>query len=81
MLARATFTLVPPQGFDEFMNVVLVDAEEIDAKTGGRTKLGRTLLKGENITLIMKASAPGAIGVPASSSSSSSAAAGAEAST
>ncbi|GAA6049974.1 hypothetical protein JCM3770_007076 [Rhodotorula araucariae] len=45
-------------GFDEFMNVVLDDTEEIwvkDSKTrkaGDRERLGRLLLKGENITLI-----------------------------
>ncbi|GAA5959152.1 hypothetical protein JCM21900_001407 [Sporobolomyces salmonicolor] len=45
-------------GFDEFMNVVLDSAEEVwikDTKTktaGDRNKLGRLLLKGENITLI-----------------------------
>lgn len=77
------------QGFDEFMNVVLDDAEEVDMKTGARKRLGRTLLKGDNITLIMKAAAavaPAATAVAAaaaaagsssSSSSSSSAAAAA----
>ncbi|GAA5995624.1 small nuclear ribonucleoprotein E [Rhodotorula paludigena] len=45
-------------GFDEFMNVVLDDAEEIwvkdtkAKKAGDRQRLGRLLLKGENITLI-----------------------------
>lgn len=46
-------------GFDEFMNVVIDDALEIpiDVKTGSEleheaTKLGRILLKGDNITLI-----------------------------
>ncbi|SCU88680.1 LAMI_0D10968g1_1 [Lachancea mirantina] len=46
-------------GFDEFMNVVIDEAEEvpIDAKTGSELadqakKLGRILLKGDNITLI-----------------------------
>jgi small nuclear ribonucleoprotein E len=71
------------QGFDEFMNVVLDDAEEVDMKTGARKRLGRTLLKGDNITLIMKASAAvstasavaEAAPAAASSSSSSSAAA------
>lgn len=49
-------------GFDEFMNVVIDDALEIpvDPKTGvediekGR-KLGKILLKGDNITLITSA--------------------------
>ncbi|SCU88761.1 LANO_0D03004g1_1 [Lachancea nothofagi CBS 11611] len=46
-------------GFDEFMNVVIDDALEIpiDADTGSEVsdkavKLGRILLKGDNITLI-----------------------------
>ncbi|BGP42805.1 hypothetical protein JCM10450v2_006920 [Rhodotorula kratochvilovae] len=45
-------------GFDEFMNVVLDDAEEFwvkdtkSRKAGDRERLGRLLLKGENITLI-----------------------------
>jgi len=38
------------QGFDEYMNLVIDEAEEI--VSGKRTKLGRLLLKGENITLI-----------------------------
>lgn len=47
------------RGFDEFMNVVIDDAIEVpvDTKTGTEqvdkgTKLGRILLKGDNITLI-----------------------------
>lgn len=40
-------------GFDEYMNLVLADAEEIDLKKKTRKKLGRTLLKGDNITLMM----------------------------
>jgi len=40
------------QGFDEFMNVVLDDAEEVYVKTHTRKALGRILLKGDNITLI-----------------------------
>jgi small nuclear ribonucleoprotein E len=39
-------------GFDEFMNVVLVDSFEVNVKTVARKPLGRLLLKGENITLI-----------------------------
>ncbi|TKA53599.1 hypothetical protein B0A53_03890 [Rhodotorula sp. CCFEE 5036] len=48
-------------GFDEFMNVVLDDAEEVwtkdtkARKVGERQSLGRLLLKGENITLISPA--------------------------
>ncbi len=34
------------------MNVVLDDAEEIHIKTKNRKRLGRILLKGDNITLI-----------------------------
>lgn len=40
-------------GFDEFMNVVLDEAEELDLKKETRRPLGRTLLKGDSITLIM----------------------------
>jgi len=39
-------------GFDEYMNVVLDEAEEVDVKRNTRKKLGRTLLKGDNITLM-----------------------------
>ncbi|XP_066264935.1 uncharacterized protein [Branchiostoma lanceolatum] len=39
-------------GFDEYMNLVLDDAEEIHLKTKNREPLGRILLKGDNITLI-----------------------------
>ena len=39
-------------GFDEYMNCVMDECEDIDAKTGARKQLGRLLLKGENITLI-----------------------------
>ncbi|OQR73689.1 putative small nuclear ribonucleoprotein E-like [Tropilaelaps mercedesae] len=42
-------------GFDEYMNLVLDDAEEVYVKTGNRKPVGRILLKGENITLLMKA--------------------------
>lgn len=44
-------------GFDEFMNVVIDDAEEVfvgkEAKP--RRSVGRILLKGDNITLIQQA--------------------------
>ena len=43
-------------GFDEYMNVVLDDATEIDRKHNTTTQLGRILLKGDNITLIQLAS-------------------------
>ncbi len=41
-------------GFDEFMNVVMDDAEEVENKGGKPTRraLGRILLKGDTITLI-----------------------------
>jgi small nuclear ribonucleoprotein E len=40
------------QGFDEYMNLVLDNAEEVNAKKKTRKALGRVLLKGENITLM-----------------------------
>lgn len=48
-------------GFDEYMNLVLDDCEEIRVKKDGRTtsQLGRILLKGDNISLMSQ--------VPASS--------------
>ncbi|EEB08322.1 Sm snRNP core protein Sme1 [Schizosaccharomyces japonicus yFS275] len=39
------------RGFDEFMNIVLDDAVQVDDKNRKRA-LGRILLKGDNITLI-----------------------------
>ncbi|OCT84526.1 hypothetical protein XELAEV_18022679mg [Xenopus laevis] len=39
-------------GFDEYMNIVLDDAEEIHLKTKSRKQLGRIMLKGDNITLL-----------------------------
>mmetsp|Transcript_32842 Transcript_32842/g.82471 ORF Transcript_32842/g.82471 Transcript_32842/m.82471 type:complete len:89 (+) Transcript_32842:104-370(+) len=42
-------------GFDEYMNLVLEDAEEVWTKKKTRKPLGRILLKGDNITLMMKA--------------------------
>ncbi|CAG9801195.1 unnamed protein product [Chironomus riparius] len=43
-------------GFDEYMNLVLDDAEEYNVKTANKRKnLGRIMLKGDNITLIQQA--------------------------
>jgi small nuclear ribonucleoprotein E len=42
-------------GLDEYMNLVLDDAEEIGAKKDIRRKIGRVLLKGDSITLIQAA--------------------------
>ncbi|KAK6631037.1 hypothetical protein RUM44_003209 [Polyplax serrata] len=39
-------------GFDEYMNLVLDDAEEYNLKTKNRKELGRIMMKGDNITLI-----------------------------
>ncbi|XP_031247882.1 small nuclear ribonucleoprotein E-like [Pistacia vera] len=40
-------------GFDEYMNLVLDDAETVHIKKKTRKSLGRILLKGDNITLMM----------------------------
>ncbi|CAM9538772.1 unnamed protein product [Heterosigma akashiwo] len=40
-------------GFDEYMNLVLDDAEEVNIKTDTRSPVGRILLKGDTITLMM----------------------------
>lgn len=39
-------------GFDEYMNIVLDEAEEVSLKRKTRKALGRILLKGDNITLM-----------------------------
>ena len=39
-------------GFDEYMNLVLDDAEEVTEKKSRRVAVGRILLKGDNITLM-----------------------------
>lgn len=39
-------------GFDEYMNLVLDEAEELSMKRKTRKSLGRIMLKGDNITLI-----------------------------
>ncbi|XP_040398506.1 small nuclear ribonucleoprotein E-like [Cygnus olor] len=43
-------------GFDEYVNLVLDDAEEVHSKTKSRKQLGRILLKGDNITLLQSVS-------------------------
>ncbi|XP_054948148.1 small nuclear ribonucleoprotein E-like [Pan paniscus] len=43
-------------GFDEYMNLVLDDAEEIHSKTKSRKQLGRIMLKGDNINLLQSVS-------------------------
>ena len=48
-------------GFDEYMNMTLDDAVELDSKTGRRSDIGRILLKGDAITLMQEAG-----GAPAS---------------
>lgn len=42
-------------GFDEYMNVVLDGAVEIDERKNARHEVGRILLKGDSITLIQEA--------------------------
>jgi small nuclear ribonucleoprotein E len=39
-------------GFDEYMNLVLDDCEEYNAKKGTRSMIGRIMLKGDNISLV-----------------------------
>ena len=46
--------VVVAQGFDEYMNLVLDDASEVDMKQKSRKSLGRVMLKGDNITAIFK---------------------------
>jgi small nuclear ribonucleoprotein E len=42
-------------GFDEYMNLVLDDAEEIDVASKERKAIGRILLKGDTIALMQSA--------------------------
>jgi len=42
-------------GFDEYMNLVMDNAEEVNKKKGSRKPIGRILLKGDNISLMMAA--------------------------
>jgi len=41
-------------GFDEYMNLVLDNAEEYHVKKNTRRNLGRIMLKGDNITVIQQ---------------------------
>ena len=43
-------------GFDEYMNLILDDAEEIHSKTKSRKQLGQIMLKGDSITLLQSVS-------------------------
>ncbi|XP_015347116.2 small nuclear ribonucleoprotein E-like [Marmota marmota marmota] len=43
-------------GFNEYMDLVLDDAEESHSKTKSRKQLGRIMLKGDNITLLQSVS-------------------------
>ena len=45
-------------GFDEYMNLVLDEAEEVHMKTHNRKQLGRIMLKGDNITVIQQVNPP-----------------------
>ncbi|XP_056642155.1 probable small nuclear ribonucleoprotein E [Diorhabda carinulata] len=45
-------------GFDEYMNLVLDDAEEVHMKTKNRRQLGKLMLKGDNITVIQDTAPP-----------------------
>lgn len=47
-------------GFDEYMNLVLDEAEEVSLKRKSRKPLGRILLKGDNITLMQTTGRPAA---------------------
>ena len=42
-------------GFDEYMNLVLDETEEVNTKKGTRKSIGRILLKGDNITMMTNA--------------------------
>ncbi|XP_063134723.1 small nuclear ribonucleoprotein E-like [Rattus norvegicus] len=43
-------------GFDEYMNLVLDDTEEIHSKTKSGKQLGQIMLKGDNIALLQSVS-------------------------
>lgn len=40
------------QGFDEFMNLVIANAVEVNSKTATSRHIGEILLKGDNITMV-----------------------------
>jgi len=40
--------------FDEYMNLVLDDADEVNLGKKERKKIGRVLLKGDNVTMMVK---------------------------
>ncbi|KAG8301181.1 hypothetical protein J6590_058176 [Homalodisca vitripennis] len=40
------------KGFDEFMDLILFNTEEINIRTNARRKLGTILLRGETIALV-----------------------------
>jgi len=44
-------------GLDEYMNLVLDEAEEVNAAKGLKKPLGRILLKGDSISLVQQAPA------------------------
>lgn len=50
-----TYTHTYTQGFDEYMNLVLDDAVEVNTKKGTKRPVGRIMLKGDNIALIQQA--------------------------
>lgn len=78
-LPSVPFLPLPPQGFDEFMNVVLDDAEELNTKLKSRKPLGRILLKGDNIALIQTAAGGAAAAASSGAGAASAAAAMSEA--
>ena len=41
-------------GFDEYMHLVLDDADEVNLGKKERKKIGRVLLKGDNVTMMVK---------------------------
>ena len=53
-ISRKNQSFLSFAGFDEFMNVVVDEAMEVNMKTRNRNKVGRIMLKGDNITLIQQ---------------------------